>query len=264
MKLFLLVFSIECALLIYLVYYSWSYRSYLTFYPRNLSLTTITASKTIPKFIHQTYYQLKLIPRKVYENIREFAPGYDHKVYDDDAIAIFLREHFQPVVLQTFYTLKHGAHKADLFRYCVLYVHGGVYMDIKTELIKPIDSLFFDDCINTVLSKIPDRIHQGVIAAPPGQLIFLSLIDAITKRSVNPPYALFVLEFYRYITWDIEHEPKAGKNIGKRFSYNLLNEDCSSDGSQCSDGLDRYKLCCNIYSNGNREIKTRYSDYPWS
>ena len=32
--------------------------------------------------------------------------------------------------------------RADLFRYCVLLVHGGVYMDADAELLKPIDELF--------------------------------------------------------------------------------------------------------------------------
>lgn len=32
--------------------------------------------------------------------------------------------------------------RADLFRYCVLLVHGGVYMDADAELLKPINELF--------------------------------------------------------------------------------------------------------------------------
>lgn len=33
--------------------------------------------------------------------------------------------------------------RADLFRYCVLLVHGGVYLDADAELLKPIDRLGF-------------------------------------------------------------------------------------------------------------------------
>ena len=32
--------------------------------------------------------------------------------------------------------------RADLFRYCVLLVHGGVYLDADAELLKPVDELF--------------------------------------------------------------------------------------------------------------------------
>jgi hypothetical protein len=228
-----------------------------------LSKTIVSSERVIPKLIHQTYKDLNKVPRKVYENIREFAPEYDHKLYDDKDIEYFLRQHFQSSVLQAFQTLKHGAHKADLFRYCILYIEGGIYLDIKTELILPVKTLFEDGKINTVISRNPKEIYQGVIAAPPGQTIFLSLIEAIVKRCNNPPYNLFIIDFMMYITWDVQGEPKQGNNRGKRFEYNLFRETCSGNSSECEDGLDRYGKCCNIVSSSKKVIKTRYADYPW-
>jgi hypothetical protein len=235
----------------------------LTLEAKQLTLNKVDSEFKIPKLLHQTYKDRSKVPSKVHENIKEYASEYEHILYDDKDIEGFLKEHFVPEVLKAFHTLKLGAHKADLFRYCVLYIKGGVYMDIKTRLIKPIAELFKDDAINTVISRVPTEIYQGVVAAPPGKAIFLSLISSILQRCENPPYNLFIIDFMRYITWDIEQDPKQGKNEGKRFNYNLLQESCSNKSDQCEDGLDRYSKCCNIFSDKGREIKTRYSDYPW-
>ena len=159
---FYLIFTLEFFLLLVLLYRRWRYRSFLTLKSKPLTLREISSQQVIPKVLHQTYKDVARIPRKVYENIREFAPEYEHLVYSDSDVVSFLSTNFKPEVLQAFHTLKLGAHKADLFRYCILYVKGGVYLDIKTELIKPLDKLFKDGAINTVISRVSSEIYQGV------------------------------------------------------------------------------------------------------
>ena len=45
-----------------------------------------------------------------------------------------------------FKDLKIGAHKADFFRYCILYIYGGIYIDIKifpqNNILPPFFNLF--------------------------------------------------------------------------------------------------------------------------
>ncbi len=69
-------------------------------------------------------------------------------------------------------------HRADLFRYAVLYIHGGFYADIKTELLYSLDSILTEpNTIYTVLSNITSHtIHNGVIATPKYHPIFLDFI----------------------------------------------------------------------------------------
>jgi len=220
-------------------------------------------SAEIPFLIHQTYFSKDRIPPKVAQNFSKFAPAYERRVYDDADIELFMSTHFHPDVLTKFKSLKKGAHKADLFRYCVLYVDGGIYMDIKTELVMPIEVLFPHGVVSTVVSRNPQEIYQGIIAAPPRQPIFLSLIEGIVRSSRNPPYNLFIREFMRYIKNDVSSTVKEGLFKGKLHSYKLLTETCTSKAEDCEDGLDRYKFCCNVTSNAARVVKTRYSDYPW-
>jgi hypothetical protein len=136
-------------------------------------------------------------------------------------------------------------------------------MDIKTELIRPLEK-FPPGQITTVRSIIRTQIYQGLIATPPGQEIFLHLISAITRSGHNPPYSLFIREFMRFIEKDcgiMYGFVNEGVLVGKRHTYNLLQEQCSTNASDCEDGLDRYGKCCKITSDGKRVFKTRYADF---
>jgi mannosyltransferase OCH1-like enzyme len=136
----------------------------------------------IPKLLHQTHSSKNLIPAKVAENIAKFAGDFERIVYDDAEAEAFLEAHFRPIVASTFRALEMGAHKADLFRYCVLYVRGGVYLDIKTVLVRPLDGIFPPGAVSTVISQHQTQVYNGIIAAPPGQPLFLALIADILRR----------------------------------------------------------------------------------
>lgn len=60
--------------------------------------------------------------------------GWEHIFYDDAKAAKFLQEHFPPQVLEAYHAIQPGAFKADLFRYCVLLIQGGVYADMDVLL----------------------------------------------------------------------------------------------------------------------------------
>jgi mannosyltransferase OCH1-like enzyme len=79
-------------------------------------------STSIPHVIVSTYSDKKEIPQKVYDNIKKYAQNYKYKIYDDQEIIQFLKKYYPPNVIQAFYSLDKGAHKADLFRYCNLEV----------------------------------------------------------------------------------------------------------------------------------------------
>lgn len=53
--------------------------------------------------------------------------------------------HFPSEVLEAFDILIPGAFKADLFRYCVLFIYGGVYADVDMLLKTKLDMAIDDD-----------------------------------------------------------------------------------------------------------------------
>ena len=66
-------------------------------------------------------------------------PNYSYVLYDDDDCEKFIKEHFDEKVYSAYIRIIPGAFKADLFRYCVLYIYGGIYADIDTICLNTID-----------------------------------------------------------------------------------------------------------------------------
>ena len=103
----------------------------------NMNDVIKTKSRIIPLNLFQTWHTLDL-PPKMKENVellKRQNPEFTHYLYDDKMCRDFIREHFHEDILWAFDKLKPGAYKADLWRYCVLYIHGGIYLDIKFKCI---------------------------------------------------------------------------------------------------------------------------------
>ncbi|MCD4498316.1 glycosyltransferase family 32 protein [Chromobacterium vaccinii] len=100
----------------------------------------------IPKLIHQIYTAASSIPQDLQNNInniRKINPTWEHRLYDQNDIEKLILDTFGPAVLATWKRIDpaYGAARADLFRYLCLYHFGGVYLDIKSSIFKPLDTL---------------------------------------------------------------------------------------------------------------------------
>jgi glycosyltransferase involved in cell wall biosynthesis len=72
------------------------------------------------------------------ESLRAHHPGATYKLWGLDKIRRFIAQHFEREVLDAFDTLKAFALKADLARYCILYVEGGLYSDLSNRFLNPL------------------------------------------------------------------------------------------------------------------------------
>ena len=92
-----------------------------------------TSTYVIPKKIFQTWHSSDL-PPKMRENtmkLQKNHPDFEYYLFDDESCRKFIEMNFDSEVVGAFDQLVPGAYKADLWRYCVLYTHGGIYLDIK-------------------------------------------------------------------------------------------------------------------------------------
>ena len=107
----------------------------------------------IPKVIYQTWKTKDLHENciKIRDNIQSLNPDYEMKLYDDNDIDIFIKNNFDDYIYTCYSNLNVGAAKADFWRYCILYKNGGVYLDIDSEILRPLDQLIEenDKCIIT-------------------------------------------------------------------------------------------------------------------
>ena len=91
----------------------------------------------IPCNIFQTW-ETKILPPSMFETISKIKrqnPRFKYFLFDDNDCREFIKTHFPTNVLNAYDSLIPGAYKADLWRYCILYKMGGIYIDIKYEPI---------------------------------------------------------------------------------------------------------------------------------
>lgn len=104
----------------------------------------------IPKRIHQTFERADNLNDALRANIdclRGLNPGWDYRLYDDDACRDFIRDYYGLRLLGLYDRINpdYGPARADFFRYLLLYEQGGVYLDIKSSLRCPLDSVLRAD-----------------------------------------------------------------------------------------------------------------------
>ena len=119
----------------------------------------------IPKHIYQTWRTKTALPPKMQECMQHnsrLAPEYVHHLYDDADCRAFIAAHFDAEVLQAYDALIPAAFRADLWRYCVIFVNGGVYMDAKYRLTGPLDDwLHGNDGVFVLERDLPGFWREG-------------------------------------------------------------------------------------------------------
>lgn len=91
----------------------------------------------IPLKIFQTW-NTKDLPFQMTLNclkLQKQNPQFEYFLYDDKDCLEFIESHFTEDVVDAYNKLIPGAYKADLWRYCVLYIHGGIYLDMKMSCV---------------------------------------------------------------------------------------------------------------------------------
>ena len=109
-------------------------------------LPDVPAQPRISRCIHQIFFSdrgSRLPPELEHnvEHIRRNNPGWEHRLYGAENMVAFIRDHYDPRVLEYFERINpvYGVARADLFRYLLMYQLGGVYLDIKSSLQRPLD-----------------------------------------------------------------------------------------------------------------------------
>lgn len=84
-------------------------------------------------------------------------PDWEYNFFTLENCREFIKNHFSNEILTAYDTLVPYAYKADLWRLCVLYIHGGVYADCKLVLINPLNQLLSYD---TKFTATKDRVER--------------------------------------------------------------------------------------------------------
>jgi mannosyltransferase OCH1-like enzyme len=165
-------------------------------YGDNYSSHRVYKDISIPKLIHQTWVTTQL-PPCLDETVKELKSAnqeWEHHLYDDETCREFIKRYFPPVVVWAFDTLLPGTFKADLFRYCVMYIHGGVYLDIK---YRPVNGFSFNEFLinkeGTFVYEKPGVIYQGFFMCKPMDQRCRKAIWKVVENVKNKNYGCCVI-----------------------------------------------------------------------
>ena len=240
-----------------------------TIMPSFIPQRSRSASKTskIPKIIHQTF-QTHLIPDYIATAAYAWIdknPEYHYRYYDDCDQREFIRSHFDERVLKAYDSLIPGAYKADLWRYCAIYIEGGVYVDIKMGPLMPLHRIIDPDSDLVVVNDTHEgTIYNAFFAAVPKHPAILKTIETVVSRVLNKEYGHHILyptgplamghsilQLYGYSG----HAPNGKDKINSLLSPEMKNFECIQVYSHVM--RDSWTTIVDI--DGTELIKTRHS-----
>ena len=144
----------------------------------------------IPLNIFQTWNTKDLSPKmkECVEILKEQHPRFKHYLFDDNDCREFIKNNFKTEVLAAYDALIPGAYKADLWRYCVLYIHGGIYIDIKYSPINNFKLVNLLKKEHLVLDIGGKYIYNAFMVCEAKNKILLQAINQIVLNVKNKYY----------------------------------------------------------------------------
>lgn len=178
-----------------------------------------TTDYRIPRIIHMTWGDPEAVPfiyRPWMESWIKHNPGWEIWFWSDSDINKFIHTCY-PHFAETFNSYPTTGYKVDAFRYFVIYEFGGIYADIDTESLRPLNELArIESCI--VGQEPLEHAHflgpmgiplvsNAVMACVPHHKFFRVVVDHLGRHTgyftwndilyATGPYML-TYEFHNY------------------------------------------------------------------
>lgn len=146
----------------------------------------------IPKILHQTYKNrdLSALFAHCQQEVQRLHPTFEYRFYTDEDIDRVMKTEFADYY-ETFMELPRMIMKIDMFRYCLLYKYGGIYLDMDYLMLKPFDLLEYDvvlPCNRESSTGVPECLGNCILASVPGHPFWKSLMDTlftIDRRNIS-------------------------------------------------------------------------------
>lgn len=137
----------------------------------------------IPKKIHYCWFggnPLPAIATKCMESWQKFCPDYEIIRWDETNCDITVNQFVQQA-----YEAKKWAFVSDYFRLKVVEEHGGIYLDIDVELLKPLDDLLN---LNGFMGFELGGLNSIATGLGFGAIPFHPLVTALRENYENSPF----------------------------------------------------------------------------
>jgi len=150
----------------------------------------------IPTNIFQTWHSKNLPPLMANSVtlIKLLNPRFKYFLFDDGDCREFIKNNFKPDVLYAYDHLIPGAYKADLWRYCVLFINGGIYLDIKYTPLNGFKFINLVESEHLVADVNGVDIYNALMVCLPRNEILFKAIRKIVENVKTKYYGNSFLE----------------------------------------------------------------------
>lgn len=179
----------------------------------------------IPKVIYQTFKTAKipLLTRFYIWMYLQKNKGWKRIFYDDRQIDDFFKTNFDERTYKAYSKLQIGAAKADFFRYAVLYICGGVYLDMDSDILVSLDKHIGADDVAFIAREKnhPDLFAQwGLIYAKGHPFLKRTIAYIIENIEQNKyPNDVHKMTGPTVYTKAIEDEIKENPEVSYRLAH---------------------------------------------
>lgn len=146
------------------------------------------------------------------ETLKAQHPDFSHHLYDISDCRAFLRDNFEADVLEAYDTLIPYSYKSDLWRFCVLYIHGGIYLDSKFQCV---GDFRFTELLDKeyYANDLPHDIAAGILVSRAGNPLLMVVIKEMVKN--------ISLRFYGNNPYDITGPSLLGRimNVTRNLTF---------------------------------------------
>jgi len=136
-----------------------------------LKIFTCWHTKDLPPFM-----------KKNMDNLKKSNPEFKLYVYDETTCLKFLSKNFNEDVLHAYNSLKPCSYKSDLWRFCNLYIKGGIYIDIKYRCVNNFKLIALTEKEYFVRDRGDYGVYTALIVSLPKNKILWDCIQKIVEH----------------------------------------------------------------------------------
>jgi mannosyltransferase OCH1-like enzyme len=158
-----------------------------------LNRTFVLKSKyesVIPLFIYTAWHKKNLKPkmRENLEKLKRDNPEFEVKLFDNNDCEEFIKNNFDESVLNAYKSLIPHAYKCDLWRYCIMYLNGGIYLDIKFNCVNGFKLIGLTEKDYWTSDHLFKNTLNGLLILKPKNDIMLKCINKVVENVKNKFY----------------------------------------------------------------------------
>jgi len=150
----------------------------------------------VPRHVYTCWHTKALPPlmQQNYDFIVRTNPEMQVHLYDEQECRAFIETHFEKEVVDAYDTLVPCSYKADLWRFCILFIQGGIYVDIKYKPMNGFRFIGLTDGEHFVRDADPENVYTALIVTMPGNERLRRCIYQIVQNVKDQFYGACPLE----------------------------------------------------------------------